>query len=59
MGQVMGEALSTPFDLVLGRKTYDIFAAHWPHATDDAAKLVRAGLTRLGQDRSRSRPKNG
>ena len=35
MGQVMGEAMSPPFDLVLGRKTYDIFAAHWPHATDD------------------------
>jgi len=29
MGQVMGEAMSTPFDLVLGRKTYDIFAAYW------------------------------
>ncbi|MGH3965883.1 MAG: dihydrofolate reductase family protein [Pseudonocardiaceae bacterium] len=36
MGQVMDEAMSTPFDLVLGRKTYDIFAAHWPHATDHA-----------------------
>jgi len=36
MGQVMGEAMSRPFDLVLGRKTYDIFAAHWPHATDEA-----------------------
>jgi dihydrofolate reductase len=35
MGQVMGEAMSVPFALVLGRKTYDIFAAHWPHATDD------------------------
>lgn len=39
MGQVMGEAMSTPFDLVLGRTTYDIFAAHWPHASEaDGAK---------------------
>jgi len=36
MGQVMGEAMSAPFDLVLGRRTYDIFAAYWPHAGDDA-----------------------
>ena len=35
MGQVMGEAMSTPFDLVLGRKTYDIFAAYWPQASDN------------------------
>jgi dihydrofolate reductase len=35
MGQVMGEAMSVPFDLVLGRTTYDLFAAYWPHATDD------------------------
>jgi dihydrofolate reductase len=36
MGQVMGEAMSAPFDLVLGRKTYDIFAAYWPHASEEA-----------------------
>jgi dihydrofolate reductase len=35
MGQVMGEAMSAPFDLLLGRKTYEIFAAHWPYAGDD------------------------
>ena len=35
MGEVMGEAMGRPFDLVLGRRTYDIFAAHWPHAVDD------------------------
>ena len=35
MGQVMGQAMSVPFDLVLGRTTFDIFAAHWPHASDD------------------------
>jgi dihydrofolate reductase len=26
----MGEQMSQPFDLLLGRKTYDIFAAYWP-----------------------------
>ncbi len=31
MMTVMGESMSKPFDLVLGRKTYEIFAAHWPH----------------------------
>ena len=35
MGEVMGEALSRPFALVLGRRTYDIFAAHWPHASEE------------------------
>ena len=38
MGQVMGEAMSVPFDLVLGRRTYDIFAAYWPTAADEGAK---------------------
>jgi dihydrofolate reductase len=35
MGQVMDQAMSEPFDLLLGRKTYEIFAAHWPYVTDD------------------------
>jgi dihydrofolate reductase len=35
MGRAMDQALSEPFDLVLGRRTYDIFAAHWPHAGED------------------------
>ena len=40
MGGWMGEAMSRPFDLLLGRKTYEIFAAHWPHAGDDPAAEV-------------------
>lgn len=35
MGAAIGESFSKPFDLLLGRKTYDIFAAHWPYAGND------------------------
>lgn len=35
-GAAMGEMFERPFDLLLGRKTYDIFAAHWPHVPADA-----------------------
>lgn len=35
MGQIMGESMAGPFDLLLGRKTYEIFAAHWPYAKDE------------------------
>ena len=35
LGQVMGETMGRPFDLVLGRRTYDIFAAFWPTASEE------------------------
>jgi dihydrofolate reductase len=35
LGRTMGEQMSEPFDLLLGRKTYEIFAAYWPHAKQD------------------------
>lgn len=34
LGGAMGEIFGRPFDLLLGRKTYDIFAAHWAYVTD-------------------------
>ncbi len=34
LGASMGEIFARPFDLLLGRKTYDIFASHWPYVTD-------------------------
>ena len=35
MGDLMDEVMGQPFDLVLGRRTYDIFAAHWPRVSDE------------------------
>lgn len=52
MGEVMGEAMSARFDLVLGRKTYDIFAAYWPHATDEAGAKPLNDATKYVASRS-------
>ena len=34
LGEVMGEQMSRPFSLLLGRTTYDIWAGYWPHHED-------------------------
>jgi dihydrofolate reductase len=35
LGKVMAEQMSGRSDLLLGRKTYDIFAGYWPQHADD------------------------
>jgi dihydrofolate reductase len=40
MGELMGASMAQPFDLVLGRKTYEIFAAHWPYSDEPAADAL-------------------
>src|SRR5260221_11994593 len=35
MGQAMGETFAKRPQLLLGRKTYEIFAAYWPNAKDE------------------------
>ncbi|MCE0723594.1 MULTISPECIES: dihydrofolate reductase family protein [Legionella] len=35
LGKVMDKQMGHPFDLLLGRKTYEIFAAYWPYIKDD------------------------
>jgi dihydrofolate reductase len=43
--RAMGDTLARPFDLLLGRKTYEIFAAHWPFTDEEPAALFN-GVTK-------------
>ena len=47
----MGTAFDTPFDLVLGRRTYDIFAAHWTRTEEPPAALFNACTKYLATSR--------
>ncbi|MBP8002738.1 MAG: dihydrofolate reductase [Chloroflexi bacterium] len=43
VGNEMGAQMGQPFDLLLGRKTFEIFATYWPHQEspiNDATKYV-------------------
>ena len=42
LGETMAEQLSRPFDLLLGRKTFEIFAAYWPDHPEEGAEINRA-----------------
>jgi dihydrofolate reductase len=42
MDQAMSAVFARPFSLLLGRRTYEIFAAHWPYV-DEAARAERGG----------------
>ena len=52
MGQVMDEATSIPFAMVLGRTTYDIMAAYWPTAPEEAGAKPFNDATKYVASRS-------
>jgi dihydrofolate reductase len=53
MGEVMEAAMSVPFDLVLGRRTYDIFAGYWPNAPAEAGGKPLNDATKYVASRGR------
>ena len=59
-GKLMREQMSRPFNLLLGRKTYDIWAGYWPHngnnwpGVNSATKYVASKDSSLKLDWSNS-----
>lgn len=41
-GGLMDEAMGRDYDLLLGRRTYEIFAAYWPYRDDETARTFNA-----------------
>ena len=53
MARFQDQAMRGPFDLVLGRKTYDIFAAYWPTAPEEAGGKPLNDATKYVASRGR------
>jgi len=39
INEKIGELFGRPFDLLLGRRTYEIFSGYWPYAPDEMAEI--------------------
>ena len=46
-GEEVGKLFDQPFDLLLGRRTYEIFAAHWPYAEGGPYNEIATTFNRI------------
>ena len=53
MAEVMTQTMSVPFDLLLGRRTYEIFSAYWPNAPEEAGSKPLNDATKFVASRGR------
>jgi dihydrofolate reductase len=53
MGEAKTEEMSGPFDLLLGRRTYEIFSGYWPNAPEEAGGKGFNDATKYVCSRSR------
>jgi dihydrofolate reductase len=53
LDEAMEEVVSKPFAMVLGRHTYDIMAAFWPHASEEEGATVFNEATKYVASRRR------
>ena len=54
LSQEMAEFMGRPYELLLGRKTYEIFAAHWPRSTDPGADELNSARKHVASTTLRS-----
>jgi dihydrofolate reductase len=53
LSRVMSETMGHPFDLLLGRRTYELFASYWPTAPEEAGGKPLNDATKYVVSRSR------
>ena len=53
MREFMTQTMSVPFDLLLGRTTYDIFVTYWPNAPEEAGSKPLNDATKFVASRGR------
>src|SRR5207247_7546260 len=46
MGDIMNGFMSLPFELLLGKRTYDIFSAYWPKTEQDSSVAIPFNATK-------------